>query len=283
MSVDRWLERPGGVRVRWRDEGAAPETAPAALPFLLIHGWALDLEVFDLVAAHLRERGRVLRFDRRGYGASTGAPSLEADVFDALALLEAAGVERCAVVGLSQGARVAGALARVAPERIVRVVLDGAPALLGLADEEHEPEIPLEEFRRLARERRAALGEALARHPLLQLVQPTGEGSALLRSVLSRYPATDLLTAHPPAPPSPALLQPAAFLQPTLVLNGEHDSAARLRIGHKLARVLPGAKRVLLANCGHLACLDDAASYSGALLRFQNGDTVSDRSHARHN
>jgi pimeloyl-ACP methyl ester carboxylesterase len=181
---------------------------------------------------------------------------------------------------MSQGARVAGALARFAPQRIVRVVLDGAPALLGLADGEHEPEIPLDEFRRLARERPATLRDALARHPLLQLVGPSDEAAAVLRGALARYPAIDLLTAHPPAPPSPSLLQPAAFRQPTLVLNGEHDSAARLRIGRRLVQVLPHAERLVLAGAGHLACLDDANAYSDAIARFQNGYKVPERSHA---
>jgi pimeloyl-ACP methyl ester carboxylesterase len=264
VTADRWLERPQS-RLRWRIDG--PDYAPEG-SLLLVHGWALDLSVFELVAGHLRDRLRVLRFDRRGYGASTGEPALEADVEDAFALLDAAGIDRCAVLGMSQGARVVGAMARRAPGRITHVILDGAPALRGLADEEHEPELPLEEFRRLARTNPARLREALAHHPLLRLAHPSPAASAILDATLAAYPATDLLTVHAPAPPAPSLLHPAAFAQPSLVLNGERDSAARLRIGRRLAQALPHAQRRVLPGAGHLACLDHPQAYALAVLDF---------------
>ncbi len=205
--------------------------------------------------------------DRRGYGDSSGEPVLEADVEDVYALLDRAGVERCGVLGMSQGARVAAAMARQAPARIDRVILDGAPALRGLAEEMHEPELPLERFRALAASTDlGALRVELARHPLLQLARPDGPASSLLAAQLARYPANDLRVVRPPSPPNARY--PAAFAQPVLVLNGALDSPARLRIGDRLAAVLPRATRVVLDGAGHLACLDAPQAYARALLRF---------------
>jgi pimeloyl-ACP methyl ester carboxylesterase len=253
---ERWLKR-SGADLRWRDEGAGPAV-------LLLHGWALDMDLFDLIVRQCSGRLRLLRFDRRGYGRSEGAPSLDADGEDALAVLDAARVGRCAVVGMSQGARVATALATRAPDRIERLVLDGAPALQDFAIDDHEPELPLEEYRALLESGgTGALAAALARHPLLQLQDAAGaEARATLARMLGRYPGRDLRID------SAATTVIAAPAQPVLVLNGEHDSPVRLRIGAHLGATLPRAARHLIPGAGHLACLDTPAAYAAALLSF---------------
>jgi len=259
-DADRWLDRPD-ARLRWREGGAGPA-------LLLLHGWALDLTLFEPFVAAARAHLRLVRMDRRGYGASSGEPSLPADVVDAIALMDAAGIDRFAVLGMSQGARVAAGIARAASARVTHVILDGAPALRGLADEEHEPELPLADLRRLAREDMAALRAALRSHPLLALARHGEAAAALLHEQLERYPAADLRSMHPPPPPPGFPSGRATFPQPVLVLNGARDSAARLRIGRRLATVLPRARREVLADAGHLACLDDPEGYARIVLEF---------------
>jgi pimeloyl-ACP methyl ester carboxylesterase len=53
-----------------------------------------------------------------------------------------------------------------------------------------------------------------------------------------------------------------------LVLNGEHDSAARLAAGVLLATTLPRARRVLIPGAGHLANLDHPRFYHRTLVQF---------------
>ena len=87
-------------RLRYRDEGRGPAV-------LLVHGWLLDSTMFDSLAQALARRRRVVRWDRRGFGESGGTPSLAADGADGLRLLRELGIARCAVLGSSQGCRVA--------------------------------------------------------------------------------------------------------------------------------------------------------------------------------
>src|SRR5690242_14341866 len=91
------LDTPG-ARLRYRDEGQGRD-------MVFVHGWTLDLDVWEPqapLASHLR----MVRYDRRGFGFSTGQPSLAADVADLRVLIERLGVNSPLLVGMSQGARV---------------------------------------------------------------------------------------------------------------------------------------------------------------------------------
>ena len=100
---------------------------------ILLHAFPLDHRVWDDVIGCLRESPRwiervVLTPDFRGFGATPladsndatiPAPSLDVLADDVLTGLDAAGIERAVVAGVSLGGYVAMALLRRAPERIV--------------------------------------------------------------------------------------------------------------------------------------------------------------------
>jgi pimeloyl-ACP methyl ester carboxylesterase len=62
--ADRYIA-VGDARLRYRDEGDGPAV-------ILVHGWTLDLEMWDPQVAALSAAFRLVRFDRRGYGLSGG-------------------------------------------------------------------------------------------------------------------------------------------------------------------------------------------------------------------
>src|SRR5438445_7141112 len=80
-----------GANLRYRDEGKG-----AAV--VLVHGWTLDLEMWDPQAAALAAAYRVIRFDRRGFGLSSGDPSLGRDAADLHALCRHLRLQRVALV-----------------------------------------------------------------------------------------------------------------------------------------------------------------------------------------
>ena len=61
---ERYIERDG-VRLRVRESGEG-ET------LILIHGWALDLDMWSPQFAALSQSYRLVAFDRRGFGLSSG-------------------------------------------------------------------------------------------------------------------------------------------------------------------------------------------------------------------
>jgi len=112
------IARNGDVRLHWREDGAGP-------PLLLLNSVGCDLTLWDGVVAHLGGF-RILRMDMRGHGLSDsprGDTTLDQLASDALAVLDAAGVDRAAVCGLSLGGMTAMTLALSAPSRISVLVL----------------------------------------------------------------------------------------------------------------------------------------------------------------
>lgn len=261
-SIDRYFERQGLPRLRYRDEGQGPAV-------LLVHGWLLDLTMFDSLVPRLVDAGfRVVRWDRRGCGASSGTPSVIADAADALALLEQLHATSYAVLGMSQGCRIALALAESVAHPAACLVLDGPPPIEGLPERDWHDETPLAAYRQLLRQRGIeALRGELARHPLLQLQTDDVEAHERLATLLARYTGADL--AMDVGPPGNVPTDRFARLRlPVLVLNGELDTAQRLQVGETLALAIPGATRRVVAASRHLACWDNPAAYAGLVTEF---------------
>jgi len=248
---DQFLPLPG-ARLRWRIEGSGPA-------LLLLHGWALDMNSWDLVAPRLTGRFTVLRFDRRGFGLSEGEPDIHRNVDDLAAVLDAAGLERAALLGMSQGARLALHFALRHPRRASALILDGAPAI------EAETELPLAQYRQQLQDGGIpALQALVSRHPLMQLHATAAGTQTLLRTILARYRGLDLMHAVPRAD-APDLRQ---IKVPALIINGREDSAERRQAGQLLQQAIAGARRTELAGAGHLALLDDPDGYAQAVSGF---------------
>ena len=86
----------------------------------------------------LTRRMRVIRFDKRGTGASdrvSGVPSLEERMDDVRAVMDAVGVERAALLGHVDGAALAILFAATYPERVFALVLfQGKPRFIRAPD-----------------------------------------------------------------------------------------------------------------------------------------------------
>jgi pimeloyl-ACP methyl ester carboxylesterase len=133
--MDRPTRCPsGGLLLDVRDEGP-----PHGAPVLLLHGFPQDRTCWDRVSPVLHAAGlRTLAPDQRGYSPGArptgrGAYRLELLVEDAVAVLDAAGLERAHVVGHDWGGIVAWALAAHRPERTASLTVASVPHPRALA------------------------------------------------------------------------------------------------------------------------------------------------------
>ena len=112
---------------------SGPEEAPA---LLMSNSLTCDLSMWDAQMAALSRRFRVVRYDGRGQGASVttaGPYAMDQLGRDAVAVLDALGLERVHVCGLSMGGMVGMWLLTHAPHRIHRAVLANTAAYMGPA------------------------------------------------------------------------------------------------------------------------------------------------------
>jgi pimeloyl-ACP methyl ester carboxylesterase len=113
--TERRIDIPGGSLFAV-DDGAGP-------PVILLHAGVADHRAWDAVRPLLVASGyRVIAYDARGFGASTTADVDFSHAADLIALLDALGIERAALVGNSRGGMIAVDTAIASPERVVAVV-----------------------------------------------------------------------------------------------------------------------------------------------------------------
>jgi pimeloyl-ACP methyl ester carboxylesterase len=262
---DSFLRLPDAA-LHFRDEGVGSTLA-------FVHGWALSLESWDFQARRFAREHRVVRSDRRGFGASPGPADLAADVCDRIALLDHIGIESAVVIGSSQGARVAVAAALQARSRVDALVLDGAPPDPQLVAGDWLADLPRERYRRTLAERGIeALRREIAGSELFVSHASDRRARDEVALMLDRYSGRDLVE------PGTRIVgttpdRVAALPMPVLVLNGEHDP--RRGFGDALCAAIHGARRAIVPASGHLPSLDNPECYNAALEQFlENAETT---------
>ena len=110
------------IDLHYRDLGSGA-------PVLVLHGgWGYEVYPFDAQIAALPDHRFVIP-DRTGYGKSPRIAALPPRFHDAAAaeheaLIDALGIERCAIWGHSDGAVIAAIMALRRPERITGIILE---------------------------------------------------------------------------------------------------------------------------------------------------------------
>jgi pimeloyl-[acyl-carrier protein] methyl ester esterase len=241
------------------------------LPLVCLHGWGLNLRVFDALRAEWGDTQTLMALDLPGHGAS-GWDAARAG-FDAQvdAVLEAL-PPRCALMGWSLGGQLALGVAARAPARIARLVLVATtPRFVaqtdwphGMVDSvmqrfaaqlAHDWHQTVEEFLQLqvrgSREATAvlaALQQALREHGQAQPAA-LAAGLDILRDV-------DLRAAV------------AGIDIPALVISGQHDRITPPGASAWLAATLPRAQSVALPRAGHAPFLSHPPDFTHALRQF---------------
>lgn len=250
-----------GIRLAYRFDGA-PD-----LPVLLLsNSIATDLHMWDGQVASLAEHFRVLRYDARGHGRSDApeAPySLDRLGRDAVELLDALGLERVHVLGLSLGGFVAQWLAIHAPERVDRLVLSNTAAYLGPPAQWEQP---------IADVLRAPDLQATADMFLRNWFPPQMLADA--EEVVAPFRRTLLATPRAGIAGSWAAIRDADLRRtlrvidrPTLVIAGAHDTVTSVGHGEAIAAAVPGARFVVLPTV-HLPNVERPQAFLDAVIGF---------------
>ena len=226
---------------------------------------------------------RVIAFDKRGMGLSdreAGAYTLENIVDDALAVLDACGVHRAVVFGVSEGGSAATMLAATHPERVSAMVQYGTYARVSRADDYPEG-TPAEVTRRFWDRMIENWGDpasidlwapSAAHDPEVRdwwaRMLRSGATPGAMRAIGLMYEDLDVRALLP------------AVSVPALVLYRAGDELIRPALSRTVARGIPGAREVELAGADHLFLAGDQDAMIDEIEEFVTGRpaaTVADR------
>jgi pimeloyl-ACP methyl ester carboxylesterase len=248
------------------------EVAGEGAPLVLIHGWSLNLRMWDRQASELSRRFRVIRYDRRGFGKSSGNEDVTWDAADLNALLDHLGATKVHLLGMSQGARVALQFARRYPDRVSSLVLHGTPAPDGFglpwsgADRAR-----FDEWAKIAREKGLdAFRRAWAAHPLMEIPAGRPEARARLTELLAAYRGGRFLSPAPPSGPVASVTMDdlPRIGVPTLVLAGDREVPFLQIVARALAYYIPNARLAVVSGGGHMVNLIEPDRYNATILEF---------------
>ena len=221
----------------YEDSGFGP-------PAVLLHESVVDSRIWDPFLPHVEGRLRTIRYDQRGYGRSpmwTGPYSL---VDDLVSVLDAAGVERAALVGTSRGGRIAIQAALGRPERVSALVLVGS----GLAGHPVNVDVtPEQEARWDDAEERGDLAELAAID--MEIWAPLGVDDELRAMFVENAEASN---ADDPAHEEVPAGRLGEIGAPTLVVTGGRDVPGINELGELLAREIPGARSAVIEEADHM-------------------------------
>jgi 3-oxoadipate enol-lactonase len=241
---------------------AGPDDAPA---IVLLHSIATSSAMWDLQVPIWARSFRVVRFDLPGHGASPLVGATLAD-FAAAAwqTLDALGLSRAALVGLSLGGMVAQEMAIAAPDRVGALVIAHsggrtAPAVAELWDE------------RIAAAEAAGV-EALVAPTLGRWFTPEfAETSPLQLDWIGALVRATSLAGFRNAARAiqglDTLDRLGRLAMPALVIGGERDTALPIDAGRAVAAALPRATFASLPTA-HLGNIEQPGAFTELVGRF---------------
>ncbi len=272
----RFCRAADGTRIAYGVSGSGPER-----PLVRVATWLTHLQydgpLYEHWTAELGTDRPFVRYDLRGCGLSdrdVGDFSLEAKLGDLEAVVDAAGLERVDLLGLSGGGPVALGYAVRHPHRVAHLVLYGS-YLSGRAKRRDLTPRQREEQALLVSLTRVGWGsdnpafrrvfstlfmpdappDAVTAYEQVQQRSCTGDTAALIREASYLTDVTDLA---------------GRVTVPTLVLHLRDDGAAPFSEGRRLAAAIPGAEFVPLTGRNHIFGKEDPAwpVFVGEVRRF---------------
>jgi 3-oxoadipate enol-lactonase len=240
------------------------EVAGDGQPVLFVHGFSLDVRMWDDQWAPFAERYRAIRVDVRGFGRSTSEAAPFSNMDDLVALLDHLAIERVTIVGLSMGATIVVDFAIAHPERVQRLIpVDGGPSGGG------PPESVQAIFRKAADGRIEEAREEWLAVDLFAPAQERPEVAARLRTMVEDFgwwTTRNPGLSRPLDPPAMGRLR--EITAPTLVVVGDREVPGVRRSCEMLASEVQNARLVVLPGVGHMSNMEDPIAFNTAVLEF---------------
>ena len=269
--------RSGDLHIAYQVVGQGP------LDLVYVPGWVSHVELAweEPTLARFLNRlasfSRLIIFDKRGTGLSdrvphAALPPLEERMDDLRAVMDAAGSERAAIFGFSEGGNLSALFAATYPQRTTALILFGTFAKRIWSPDypwAPTPEMRQQQFEHVEREWGRGMDlehyvpSKLDDEPFMRRL------SAYFRSAASPGAAVALLRMNTEIDIRHVL--PAIHV-PTLVMHRTGDRSANVEEGRWMAEQIPEARFVELSGEDHMPWVGDQDSILDEMQEFLTGD-----------
>jgi DNA-binding SARP family transcriptional activator/pimeloyl-ACP methyl ester carboxylesterase len=265
--------RSGDVSVAYQVLGDGPFDVVYAPPFVTHVELAWQIPSLAAYFRHLASFCRLIRFDKRGTGMSDrvrSLPTLDTRMDDLRAVMDAAGSERAAIIGASEGGPMAILFAATYPDRAWALVLEGGrPRVLwapdypwGLDEQEFDHELAAELQDWGTREHSLEIARALAPSASEDDWEPLAE---MFRQGASPGAVRDLELMAREIDVRHAL--PAIHI-PVLVLNRTDEDPFTIASSRHLAQQIAGARHTELPGPDHALFIGNPQGLAAQIESF---------------
>jgi 3-oxoadipate enol-lactonase len=251
-----------GVKIYWDEQGAGA-------PVLLIMGLGYPSCMWHRIRPGLAIRYRTVALDNRGVGQSDVPPGpyqMALMASDAAAVLDAAGVKRAHIFGISMGGMIAQEFALQYPSRVYSLIL-GCTAAGGPAAVKAEPAA-----RDLLMARSKMTPDQAMEASVPYIYAPTTPRARIEEDFAIRRKRLTSLQGY--MTQLQGILSWEAYSRlptikvPTLVIHGESDRLVPPANGRLIAERIPGARLVMLPQASHIFTTDQPEAALAAILDF---------------
>ncbi|HEY9289164.1 MAG TPA: alpha/beta fold hydrolase [Candidatus Dormibacteraeota bacterium] len=253
-----------GGRLHYEIAGTGPDV-------VLIHSAITDSRSWGPQFKQFAGLFRVLRYDLRGFGQSDVPHGQYSNVEDLRGVMDAAGIERAAMVGVSMGGGTALDFTLEFPDRVM------ALALVASAVSGRSPSAEMQAKWKELEARYEADGiDALVEGQLELWLYGKGRTAAevdpdvreavslMVRHAIERYPDD----AQPRKPERPAVERLGEVSVPTLVIVGDRDVDHTQEAARKLAAEIPGASLAIMKDVAHVPNMEKPEEFNRLVLGF---------------
>jgi 3-oxoadipate enol-lactonase len=241
--------------------GYSEQGSGNATPIVFLHGVGSDKSVWRPQLDHFGKTRRAVAFDYPGYGESAFNADATRDDFAAamLAGMNALGIERAHICGLSLGGVVAIVLHSAAPDRCASLIIADSFAVHPQGEAIYERGLAASHsgMRDLAETRVGALMSTEDPEIRADVIDTMGRIDPAAYRIGAR--AVWLADQRDRA---------AALRVPTLIICGDQDAITPPALSEELATLIPGSKLHIMPGASHLANLDKPAEFNGAIDDF---------------
>lgn len=269
------MEEPDGKFVEVNGARLFYQEAGTGEPIVLVHGYPLSSGLFVNNIETLARRFHVYAVTLRGYGKST-APSADADATvasygaDVLAFMDALGIERAIIGGMSMGGPIVFSMYQQAPEKFSGMLLMDTIAAPATAVEQGLWQGVVNFVQK---------GNAAALPGLLIDEMLTAQ-SRMEHPELTKY-VTGLMEKAS----QPALIAGARALAsrpdfrpllsqinvPTLIIVGKQDTIYPYEISQKMQKQIAGSQLAIIDGGSHAVTIEEPERTNAAILRWATG------------